>query len=140
MLFLAVTSMVIFSLDTATANARTTQTINVEDFRPGAVKMSEATSKHWTKQQKREDAKLLRHEKRVERKKSKVANLLYKLNTKAAAGDSSGVGLAVIIILIGAALALLGLVGIADLLISIGLIVLAVGLIIWLFTAIASAT
>ncbi|HLF62642.1 MAG TPA: hypothetical protein VI603_02770 [Saprospiraceae bacterium] len=135
----AITSFVIlFSSDVHAAQSRQTQVINEEDLGAGEnTIVSIADLKQLTSQERRQEEKLLRQEKTLERKKQKVSNLLNKLYTRASTGDSSGVGLALVIVLVGAALALLGFVGIADLLISIGLVVLVVGLVIWLITAIA---
>lgn len=87
---------------------------------------------------KRAQKKLERQEKRMEHKRQRLGKLFDKLIKKASApADTSGIGLALVIIIVGAIVAVLGLAGIADLLISIGLIVLVVGLVIWLFTALA---
>ena len=137
-LSLAITAIVIlFSSDAHARQPRQAQPINVEDVSAGNALVSIADLKQLTKQEQRAEEKLQRQQKAVERKKQKVSNLLTKLSARAGAGDASGVGLALIIILVGAALALLGLFGIADLLITVGLAVLVVGLIIWLITAIS---
>lgn len=87
---------------------------------------------------KRAQKKLEREHKRMERKRQRLGKLFDKLIKKASApADTSGIGLALVIIIVGAIVAVLGLAGVADLLISIGLIVLVVGLVIWLFTALA---
>lgn len=106
-------------------------------------KTEAAESESMTKAERAEAKKLRKAQKRLERKQRKaerkqhrLAKLLTKLQQKAAAGDASGVGLALVIILVGALLAVLGFIGIADLLITIGIVVLAVGLVIWLITAI----
>lgn len=137
-LFLAVTFFtVICSTDVSGSHSRETQDINVEDFRSGKLKMHDAAAKHLTKQEARKESKFQKHQMVIQKKKQKVVNLLTKFSERQTRGDSSGIGMALLIIIIGAVLALLGLVGLADLFITIGLVVLAVGLVIWLITSIS---
>ncbi|MEM0991888.1 MAG: hypothetical protein AAGI49_02585 [Bacteroidota bacterium] len=70
------------------------------------------------------------------KKKAKLQKRIEKMKTKmqkrAAGADTSGIKLGLVILLIGVIIAVLGLAGVADLLITIGIIVLAVGLVLWL--------
>lgn len=66
----------------------------------------------------------------------KLDKLEHKLNKKNAPEDiSDGVRTGLIIVAVGAIIALLGLSGVADILITIGLVVLLIGLILWLLDA-----
>jgi Flp pilus assembly protein TadB len=136
-LFVAISSIVIISTsDVHAVHPQQSQsTCEEAAISKENVIVSDFDTKKLTSQQKREAQKAQKQHERMERKKHRASNLLNKLFAKSAAGDSSGIGLAIAIILIGALLALLGLVGVADLLISIGIVVLVVGLVIWLITA-----
>jgi Flp pilus assembly protein TadB len=138
-LLIAISSIVIISTsDVHGVQPEQSQTNNEEESTSKEnVIVTDSNAKHFTSQQQRAERKAERQQERLERKKQRASNLLNKLYSKAARGDTSGIGLALAIILIGALLALLGLVGIADLLIAIGVVVLVVGLVIWIFTALA---
>ncbi|MEM1324756.1 MAG: hypothetical protein AAGI23_02320 [Bacteroidota bacterium] len=72
------------------------------------------------------------------KQKAKIDKRIAKLKKKMAAAEagSGGIKLGLVIVLIGALIAVLGLAGVADLLITIGVIVLVVGLVLWLLDAI----
>ncbi|MEM8528147.1 MAG: hypothetical protein AAGG68_26120 [Bacteroidota bacterium] len=70
----------------------------------------------------------VKREKRAEKFKAKLA--------KYASPGKGGVRLGLVIVLIGALIAVLGLAGVANILITVGLIVLVVGVAIWLIDAI----
>ncbi|HKK76659.1 MAG TPA: hypothetical protein VJ953_16400 [Saprospiraceae bacterium] len=71
-----------------------------------------------------------KQQKKFDRKMKRINN---KLNKRHASEDvRDGVRTGLVIVVIGAALALLGLTGIADILVSIGLVVLVLGLLFWL--------
>jgi len=77
-----------------------------------------------------------RVKKRLIKLKDKIESKLAKREEKKAplfkTEDTSGVALGLIIVLAGALVAVLGLAGVADILITIGLVVLIIGLIVWL--------
>jgi Flp pilus assembly protein TadB len=89
----------------------------------GTTKLKEKVDQINAKQKKR-------MEKRLNFLKEKLAK--EKFAKKGDSTKASPVRVGLVVILIGALLAVLGLAGVADLLISIGVIVLVVGLIFWL--------
>lgn len=110
--------------------------VALEDYAPRKGMSAKEWKKH-QRQLKKEQRKAEKMERKMQRKQTRVGKILSKIHEKAMRGDTSGIGLALAIILVGAVLAILGLVGVADLLISIGIIILVVGLVIWIFTSLA---
>ena len=77
--------------------------------------------------------------KKATKKALKKQKLINKVMTKLAKkrSNTSGVGIALAIILVGAVLVIIGIAGVGGLLLALGLVILVIGLVVWLISLIA---
>ncbi len=81
--------------------------------------------------------KRAKFEKKMNKIKKKIEKKKRKKNARLdGEQDTSGVELGLVIVLVGLLVAILGFAGVADILVSIGIVVLVVGLILWLLKVI----
>lgn len=116
-------------------NAYAVNPVKVKDAERSAVLKEKGISKESLKE--KLDGLTGKKRAKAEKKLNKIKKKIAKKNAKEdGEKDASGVELGLVIVLVGLLVAILGFAGVADILVTIGIVVLVVGLVLWLLKAI----